>query len=110
MNDPLASAKAFMKALENKDPAAAASVCADGVVIALPGGDNELKGKDGARQLMRMAPPFVRTVREESVDGGTVILKGLTRAPGQFANYTTWTFETENGLITHVTFTWKPAN
>jgi hypothetical protein len=59
---------------------------------------------------MRMAPPFVRTVREESVDGGTVILRGLTRAPGQFANYTTWTFETENGLIKHVTFNWKPAN
>ena len=110
MNDALGSARAFMKALENKDPEGAAGVCADDVVIELPGGDNELKGKDGARQLMRMAPPFVRTVREESVDGGTVILKGLTRAPGQFANYTTWTFETRDGLITHVTFLWRPAN
>ena len=49
-------------------------------------------------------------MREESVDRGTVILKGLTRAPGQFANYTTWTFETRDGLITHVTFLWRPAN
>jgi ketosteroid isomerase-like protein len=110
VTDPLAAAQRFMKALEQKDPEGAATVCADDVVIELPGGENELKGKDGARQLMRMAPPFVRTVREEKVDGGTVILRGLTRAPGQFANYTTWTFETENGLIKHVTFNWKPAN
>ncbi len=110
MSDPLRCAHAFMKALEEKDPDGAAVVCADDVVIELPGGDNQLKGKDGARQLMRMAPPFVRTVREETVDGDTVILRGLTRAPGQFANYTTWTFETENGLITHVTFNWRPAN
>jgi ketosteroid isomerase-like protein len=110
VSDPLASAKAFMAALENKDPERAASVCADDVVIELPGGENELKGKDGARQLMRMAPPFVRTVRQESVNGDTVILQGLTRAPGQFANYTTWTFETRGGLITHVTFMWRPAN
>ncbi len=110
MTDPLASARTFMKALEAKDPGGAASVCTDDVVIELPGGDNELKGKEGARQLMRMAPPFVRTVREETVTGNTVVLKGLTRAPGQFANYTTWTFETRDGLITHVTFMWRPAN
>jgi len=30
--------------------------------------------------------------------------------PGHFANYTTWTFETDGDLITHVTFTWRPAN
>jgi ketosteroid isomerase-like protein len=108
--DPLRAARTFMKALENKDPQGAASVVADDVVIELPGGENELKGKDGTRQLMRMAPPFVRTVREESVDGNTVTLKGLTRAPGQFANYTTWTFETRDGLITRVRFMWRPAN
>jgi hypothetical protein len=107
---PLESAHIFMKALEGKDPGQAAGVCADGVVIELPGTDNELHGKDGARQLVRMAPPFIRTVREENEMGTTAVLKGLTRAPGQFANYTTWTFETEDGLITRVTFSWKPAN
>jgi len=107
---PLEAAKAFMSALQAKEPEKAASVCADTVVIELPGGENELHGKDGARQLMRMAPPFVRIIREEHVDGDTVVLKGLTRAPGQFANFTTWTFETERGLITRVTFNWKPAN
>jgi ketosteroid isomerase-like protein len=107
---PLDAAKAFMAALAQKDPEKAAAVCADDVVIELPGGDNELKGKDGARQLMRMAPPFQRIVRDERVMGSTVVFTGLTRAPGQFANYTTWTFETEKGLLTHVTFAWRPAN
>ncbi len=107
---PLEAAKAFLAALQAKEPEKAAAVCAAAVVIELPGGENELHGKDGARQLMRMAPPFVRIVREEHVDGGTVVLRGLTRAPGQFANYTTWTFETEGGLITRVQFQWRPAN
>jgi len=106
----LDAAKAFMAALEDRDPEKAAAVCAEDVVIELPGGDNELHGKEGARQLMRMAPPFVRTVREEKVDGDNVTLRGLTRAPGQFANYTTWTFETDGDLITRVTFHWRPAN
>ncbi len=107
---PLEAAKTFMSALAEKDPEKAAAVCADAVVIELPGGDNELKGKDGARQLMRMAPAFQRIVRDEKVLGETVVLTGLTRAPGQFANYTTWTFETEDGLITRMTFSWRPAN
>lgn len=107
---PLEAARTFLSALEEKDPERAASVCAETVVIELPGGENELRGKDGARQLMRMAPPFVRTVREEEVVGDTVVLKGLTRAPGQFANYTTWTFETDGELITRVSFSWRPAN
>jgi len=110
VGDPLVAAKAFMDALENKDPEKAAAVAADDIVIELPGGDNELHGKEGARQLMRMAPPFVRRIREETVEGNTVILKGLTRAPGMFANYTTWTFETDGEHITRVTFQWKPAN
>lgn len=106
----LEAAKTFMAALGDKDPEKAASVCADDVVIELPGGENELHGRDGARQLMRMAPPFIRTVRDEDVDGDVVTLRGLTRAPGMFANYTTWTFETKAGLITRMTFAWKPAN
>ncbi len=106
----LDAARAFMQALAEKSAEKAASVVADDVVIELPGGENELRGKDGARQLMRVAPPFVRIVRSEEVMGDTVVLKGLTRAPGQFANYTTWTFETRGGLITRVVFAWRPAN
>ena len=99
-----------MAALETNDAEKAASVCAEDVEIVLPGGENQLEGKEGARRLIRMAPPFVRLVREEHVDGNTVILRGLTRSPGNFANYTTWTFETDGGLIRHVSFVWKPAN
>jgi SnoaL-like protein len=108
--DPLTAAKTFMAALEEKDAEKAASVCAEDVAIALPGGDQELEGIAGAKQLIRMAPPFVRIVREEKVEGNTVILRGLTRSPGHFANYTTWTFVTDGDLIRHVTFEWKPAN
>ncbi|MGH2378650.1 MAG: nuclear transport factor 2 family protein [Candidatus Limnocylindria bacterium] len=107
---PLEAARSFMSALEKRDAERAASVVDDEVIIELPGGETQLHGKDGARQLMRMAPPFVRLVREEELLGDTVVLKGLTRAPGQFANYTTWTFETDGARITRVTFAWKPAN
>jgi limonene-1,2-epoxide hydrolase len=110
MGDPLAAAKTFMAALASNDADTAAAVCAEDVAIELPGGENQLEGREGARRLIRMAPPFVRLIREEEVDGTTVILRGLTRSPGHFANYTTWTFETNGDLITHVTFTWRPAN
>lgn len=107
---PLEAAKTFMAALEANDAERAASVCADTVTILLPGGEAELEGKDGAKRLIRMAPPFVRIVRDEVVDGHTVILRGLTRSPGHFANFTTWTFETDGERITHVAFSWRPAN
>ncbi len=110
MPEPLEAARTFMDALEARDAERAASVCADDVQIDLPGGDAELLGKDGARRLVRMAPAFVRRIREQETLGTTVILRGLTRAPGQFANYSTWTFETEGGLIKHVTFAWRHAN
>ena len=57
-----------------------------------------------------MAPNFVRPIRDHEQRGTTVILRGLTRAPGHFANYSVWTFETDGALIKHVTFEWKPAN
>ena len=99
-----------MAALEARDPERAAAVCTENVQIELPGGDSALEGKEGARRLVRSAPPFVRRIREHEIDGNRVILRGLTRAPGHFANYTTWTFETDGELITHVTFAWRPAN
>lgn len=110
MPDPLEAARTFMDALEARDAERAASVCSEDVQIELPGGDSQLEGKEGARRLVRMAPPFVRRVREQETNGNTVILRGLTRAPGAFANYSTWTFETDGQLITHVAFAWKPAN
>ena len=110
MANPLSAAKTFMAALEANDADKAVAVCADDIAIELPGADNQLEGKEGARRLIRMAPPFIRLIREEQVDGNTVVLRGLTRSPGHFANYTTWTFETNGNLITHVSFAWRPAN
>ena len=87
---------------------------ADGVkashALVLPGGETELQGKDAAKRLIRMAPPFIRRVREEQVIDNTVILRGLTRSPGHFANFTTWTFQTDGDRIVHVSFAWRPAN
>ena len=99
-----------MDALEARDADRAASVCAEDVQIELPGGDADLLGKEGARRLVRMAPNFVRRIRAHETNGNTVILRGLTRAPGHFANYSIWTFETDGALIKHVTFAWMPAN
>lgn len=99
-----------MAALQESDADKAASVCTDQVTILLPGGETELEGKEAARRLIRIAPPFIRRVREEEVLGHTVILKGLTRSPGHFANFTTWTFETDGERIVHVSFAWRPAN
>ena len=50
------------------------------------------------------------SIHEEEVLGNTVILRGLTRSPGHFANFTTWTFETDGDRIVHVSFAWRPAN
>lgn len=107
---PLQAAKIFMEALEARNADRAASVCAPDVTIVLPGGETELQGIDGAKRLIRMAPSFIRRVREEEVDGDTVTLRGLTRSPGHFANFTTWTFHTDGERITHVSFAWRPAN
>jgi len=107
---PLQAAKTFMEALEASDAERAASVCAPDVTIVLPGGETELQGIAGAKRLIRMAPSFIRRIREEEVDGDTVILRGLTRSPGRFANFTTWTFHTDGERITHVSFAWRPAN
>ena len=107
---PLDAAKTFMAAHDAGDADKAATVCADDVTVVLPGGATELQGKDAAKRLIRMAPPFIRRVREEEVHGNSVILRGLTRSPGHFANFTTWTFETDGERIVHVSFAWRPAN
>jgi ketosteroid isomerase-like protein len=107
---PLEAANTFMAALDAGDADKAASVCADDVIVVLPGGETELQGKEAAKRLIRMAPPFIRRVREAEVLENTVILRGLTRSPGHFANFTTWTFETDGGRIVHVSFAWRPAN
>ena len=99
-----------MAALETSDGNRAAGVCSDDVRIVPPGGGSDMEGRDAVRQFVKRAPSFIRRIREEHVEGNTVTLKGLTRAPGMFANFTTWTFETDGERITHLSFAWRPAN
>jgi len=107
---PLETARAFMSATQTKDAAAAAALCTEEVEILLPGADTPLRGKGGIRQMIHMSPQFVFTVRKEEEDGDDARITTLTRAPGLFANYTTWCFMTEGGLVHRLRFELRGAN
>lgn len=110
-SDPIELAHRWFKALEERDAAAAAELVSEECRIMNPAGGDDLVGPAGARQLVQMAPPQLkRIVREERVEGNTAVLKGLARLPGIFANYTTWTLQTDGERITGVSFEWKAAN
>src|SRR5919201_4163960 len=105
---PLALARRWFKALDERDSAAAAVLVSDDCRITNPAGTEDLVGPAGVRELLRMAPPTLRrSVREERVDGDTAIVSGLTRVPGLFANFTTWTIATDGARITRIGITWR---
>jgi hypothetical protein len=107
----LSLARRWFKALDDRDTGAAEALVSGDCRITNPAGSEDLVGPSGVRELLRMAPPTLRrTVREERVDGNTAIVSGLTRVPGVFANFTTWTIETDGERITRVSFAWRPAN
>ena len=56
-----------------------------------PGGESQIEGRDGGTTPRAHRAGLHPRIREQQIDGTTVILRGLTRAPGHFANYTTWT-------------------
>jgi limonene-1,2-epoxide hydrolase len=104
-------ARRWFKALDDRDPATAAGLVTEECRITNPAGTEDLVGPAGVRELLRMAPPTLRrSVREERVEGDRAIITGLTRVPGVFANFTTWTFETDGQRITRIGFVWRPAN
>lgn len=107
---PLEVGRAFIEAVEAKDADAAAALCADDVEVLLPGADAPLRGKDGVRQMVRMAPELVQTFRSEEQRGDEARVTTLTRAPGIFANYTTWCFMTEADRVSRLTFELRAAN
>ncbi len=107
---PLEVGRAFIEAVEAKDADAAAELCADDVEVLLPGAAAPLKGKDGVRQMVRMAPELVQSFRSEEQRGDEARVTTLTRAPGIFANYTTWCFAAADGRITRLTFELRGAN
>ena len=107
---PLEIARAFMSATQTKDAAAAAALCTEDVEVLLPGADTPLRGKEGIRRMIHMSPRFVFTPRKEEEDGDYARITTLTRAPGLFANYTTWCFETEGSLVYRLRFELREAN
>ncbi|HEY7623994.1 MAG TPA: nuclear transport factor 2 family protein [Candidatus Limnocylindria bacterium] len=111
MPSTLDVARSFVQAVKDRDADAAAELCTDDVEVHLPGLPEPFEGKEGVRQMIRMAPgELVQTPREESEDGQTVKITTLTRAPGLFANYTTWNFQIENDRVRRLNFELRAAN
>ncbi len=106
----LETAHAFIRATAAKDAGAAAELCDENVEIFLPGAEVPIRGKDGVREMIRLAPEFEQSFRDSEVQGDEVRVRTLTRAPGIFANYTTWVFETQEGKVRRLTFELKAAN
>ncbi|MBU6423186.1 MAG: nuclear transport factor 2 family protein [Chloroflexi bacterium] len=107
---PLETARAFIDAVQEKQADVAADLCADDVEIVLPGADSPLRGKEGVRQMVRMAPKLEQSFRSEEELDGMVRVTTLTRAPGIFANYTTWVFAFQDGRVARLTFELRAAN
>ena len=104
-------ARGFITAVQERDADAAAALCTEDVEVLLPGADEPLRGKEGVRQMIRMAPQFLQSLRdEEERAGGEVRITTLTRAPGVFANYTTWRFITADAQVRRLSFELRGAN
>jgi len=103
-------ARGFINAVRERDADAAAALCAETVEVLLPGADAPLRGKEGVRQMIRMAPQFLQSMRDEEERDGEVRITTLTRAPGLFANYTTWLFAIGDGKVDRLSFELRGAN
>ena len=103
-------ARDFITAVQERDADAAAELCAESVEVLLPGADTPLRGREGVRQMIRIAPQFLQSVRDEEERDGEVRITTLTRAPGVFANYTTWLFAMDGGKINRLSFELRGAN
>ncbi len=103
-------ARAFIDAVQEKQADSAADLCADDVEVFLPGADAPLRGRDGVRQMVRMAPKLEQSFRSEEERDGQARVTTLTRAPGIFANYTTWVFALEDGRVKRLSFELRAAN
>ncbi|TMD56800.1 MAG: hypothetical protein E6I83_01935 [Chloroflexi bacterium] len=111
MDSTLDVARSFVQAVQDRNADAAAALCAEDVEVTLPGLPEPFQGKEGVRQMIRMAPlELVQTPRDELVDGKNVKITTLTRAPGIFANYTTWNFEIDSSLVRRLNFELRAAN
>jgi hypothetical protein len=103
-------ARGFINAVVDRRADAAADLCTEVVEVLLPGADQPLRGKEGVRQMIRMAPQFLQSMRDEEERDGEVRITTLTRAPGVFANYTTWLFVMDGEKIDRLSFELRGAN
>jgi hypothetical protein len=112
MSARLDTARGFVKAVQGKDADTATTFVADDVEVSLPMVPAPFRGKDGVRQMIRMAPAeLVQTPRGDEERDGVVRVTTLTRAPGIFANYTTWVFEFDaQDRVRRLSFEFRAAN
>ena len=110
MDNQAAIARSFIEAVQAKNDRGAAELCADDIEVLLPGASGPLQGKDGVRQMVLLAPSLEQSPRGEEQRGDQVRISTLTRAPGLFANYTTWIFVFEGGKIRRLSFELRAAN
>lgn len=110
MTPQIATARSFIDAVQAKNDHGAAELCADDIEVLLPGANAPLRGKDGVRQMVNLAPTLEQSPRGEEQRGDEVRISTLTRAPGVFANYTTWIFLFEGGKIRRLSFELRAAN
>lgn len=103
-------ARGFVNAVRDQDADGAAALCTDDVEVMLPGADAPLRGKEGVRQMIRLAPQFEHSLRDEEQRDGEVRITTLTRAPGVFANYTTWRFQMQDEHVRRLSFELRGAN
>src|SRR5688500_1772738 len=103
-------ARGLINAVRERDADAAAERCAESVEVLLPGADTPLRGREGVRQMTRIAPQFLQSIRDEEERDGEVRITTLTRAPGVFANYTTWLFVINDGKVERLSFELRGAN
>jgi ketosteroid isomerase-like protein len=104
------TARRFIEAVQDKNADAAAALCTEDVEVLLPGADTPLRSKEGVRQMIRMAPQFLQSMRDEEEKDGEVRITTLTRSPGIFANYTTWRFILDDGRVKRLSFDLRGAN
>ena len=108
---PLELARKWIAAVDARDANGAAALVSEDCRITNPAGGDDLIGPAGMRELIRNAPQNIRrSLREERVEGTTVIVTSLTRIPGIFASFATFTLETEGDRIKRVAFALRPAN
>ena len=110
MDTRVAIAQSFIEAVQAKNDHAAAALCSDEVEVLLPGAGATLKGKDGVRQMINLAPTLEQSARSEEQRDDEVRISTLTRAPGVFASYTTWIFTFEGSKIRRLSFELRSAN